>query len=484
MSTESLVNTVSGIEDGNLETVDNLTVLEQFIQTNAKEILKEVDHKTLSEVFGSRVAEALTSNEPDNPYSTSAMRGFLQAVLNGVTEEEVDENPMPEDFSNAMESLRSIYHSPDDNVQYLWKSRIHERFIASEDWIQWPEGELKSSIRSIDTGKHVPTLEATASYYFLHKDNSKMIWIRSDFYGTISTEIYGDNAKDVDDLIKIFEEYVEQPDPYNGKIIRIESEGVRIIPENNEALSPYSEKIEAAVSWMSSISDSEVRNMLTQASLPLRAGLLLEGPPGSGKTTLARRIANDLSGETTVIYATPSVSIADVFSFSNRYSPALIILEDVESFFGERGNSDFSSFLNELDGIDQQGGKMILATTNDSSSFDEAIRRPGRLERRAVIADVQPGAHAKMVASRLPNESEETVKQLITAIEEKVGDKTVTPAVIDSLARHAIMLKLDGEALLDYAVNDWEPHYEGLSYIDSSPVSKRSPRIRRRSNKR
>lgn len=467
---------------------EDLSMLESFSPEQVEDFLEGLGHEALSEVFGSRVAHALRANERQNPYSVSAVRGFLQAVLNGVTAKDDDEPVMPEEFSKAIDELRSVSYTPRDEMQLLWKTRIYDRFVVSDDWIQWPPGELKSSIRCIEDDKHVPTVEASGSYYFLHKDHSKLIWLYVNPYGNVSPEVYGLYEKDIDEIIADFENYVESPDPYEGKILRLEKQGIKIIPPTTENLSPYNDEIEDAVSWMTSIADENIRKMLREASLPSRAGLLLEGPPGSGKTTLSRRIANDLAGDVTVIYATPAVPIQDIFTFSNRYDPALIILEDVESFFGERGESSFSDFLNELDGVDQRGGKMILATSNDSSEFDEAVRRPGRLERRAIIADVQEGAHASMISSRLVNEPESIVEKLVEAVELKAGDKTITPAVIDSLVRHGIMLRLQGEALVDYAMNQWVPHYEGISYLSedapSASSSGRNPNSRKRSRRR
>src|SRR5699024_2380562 len=118
-----------------------------------------------------------------------------------------------------------------------------------------------------------------------------------------------------------------------------------------------------------------------------------------------------------------------------------------------------------LDGIENDDSLMLLATTNDSSNFDSAIRRPGRLERNAVITKIHSGAYLDMLSSRLAWESEEILDEVVEHLVYKIKDKDMTPATRDALARSAIMLGFSGCTLVDYARKAWKPSYEGQSHL-------------------
>lgn len=430
------------------------------------ELAQSLSKEELEQAVGMNFGQVLFGNRDDHRDAYRSVEGVLKAILFGLTEEEQVET-LPENFAKLRDSFNRVDYNPTNFDQHIWKSRVYERFVKSADWQVWPEEAWTKSHRSVDTDRFVPALGSFEERYFLNEERQVLVKYELNYEGKISLEIYGEaNDEQIDELINSVDHYVTLPDPYEGKIIRFDGT-VKVMDIELGQISGYSKDVEEAVDWMSSVADEEIRKELKSHGLPARAGVLVQGPPGSGKTTLARRIATELVGNTTVVYPTPEADVEEIFEFADRYEPVLVVFEDVESFFGERGESDFSSFLNALDGLDQDGGMMVLATTNDASEFDEAVTRPGRLERSVTIAEVQPGAHLQMVKNRLPKESDELIERLLKLIEEKASaaQKVVTPAVIDSLARYAIMLRLSGEELLKYAQVKWEPFYDGKSHL-------------------
>ena len=140
-------------------------------------------------------------------------------------------------------------------------------------------------------------------------------------------------------------------------------------------------------------------------------GILLHGPPGCAKTTLARAAAT-ASGATVI-----ALSAADVFSKylgegekilrstftkARKSAPAVLLLDEIDGMCGSRGDgaSDgahdvatrlLSVFLTEMDGLETApstaGGVLVMATTNRPKSLDPALTRPGRLD---LVLEIPP----------------------------------------------------------------------------------------------
>lgn len=139
------------------------------------------------------------------------------------------------------------------------------------------------------------------------------------------------------------------------------------------------------------------------ASMP--KGILLVGPPGTGKTMLAKAVAGEanvpffsMSGSEFVemFVGMGAAKVRDLFAQANEKAPCIVFIDEIDTIGKKRdgansigGNDEREQTLNqlltEMDGFDGTKGVIILAATNRPESLDPALLRPGRFDRRVPV---------------------------------------------------------------------------------------------------
>lgn len=127
--------------------------------------------------------------------------------------------------------------------------------------------------------------------------------------------------------------------------------------------------------------------------IPLKRGILLEGPYGTGKTLTARQAARVASENGwTFIHVTASQALKYGLQFAKMYQPCVLFAEDIDRITANR-NEGANDLINEIDGIVGKADEIItVLTTNFAGKIDKAMLRPGRLD--AVISLREPDADA------------------------------------------------------------------------------------------
>src|SRR3989338_5465660 len=160
--------------------------------------------------------------------------------------------------------------------------------------------------------------------------------------------------------------------------------------------------------------DEEIKKIREMVELPLRhpeiferlgieppKGVLLHGPPGSGKTLLAKAVANETESNFILINGPEIMNkfvgeaekrIRDIFEEAEKSSPSIIFIDEIDAIAPKREESYseverrvVAQLLTTMDGLKSRGKVVVIGATNRVNALDPALRRPGRFDREINI---------------------------------------------------------------------------------------------------
>ena len=143
----------------------------------------------------------------------------------------------------------------------------------------------------------------------------------------------------------------------------------------------------------------------TEIGATMPKGLLLVGPPGTGKTMLAKAVAGEadvpffsMSGSEFVemFVGRGAAKVRDLFKQAKGKAPCIVFIDEIDAIGGKRSNGGgmgghdereqtLNQLLTEMDGFEGNSGVIILAATNRPETLDPALTRPGRFDRRVPV---------------------------------------------------------------------------------------------------
>ncbi|WP_406243612.1 ATP-binding protein [Streptomyces anulatus] len=181
------------------------------------------------------------------------------------------------------------------------------------------------------------------------------------------------------------------------------------------------ERLEAA--FLAPMRNPELRRLFGKS---LRGGLLLYGPPGCGKTFIARAVAGELGARFLSVSVNDVLdmwignserNMHEVFETARRLAPCVVFLDELDALGAKRSRTATSGMRNtvnqlltELDGVDGANeGVFVLAATNVPWDVDIALRRPGRLDRTLLVLPPDAAAREAILRYHLRDRPIESV---------------------------------------------------------------------------
>ena len=170
---------------------------------------------------------------------------------------------------------------------------------------------------------------------------------------------------------------------------------------------------------------AQAKDWYEQRKIPWRRGYLLAGPPGNGKTSLIRALANELDFPVKVFHLNTMYDheLQEYWDNMTSEAPCIALIEDIDAVFHKRetvaGKVTFGTFLNCVEGVSTAPGVLLVITTNHPEKLDSALSaggeatRPGRIDR---VLHMGPPDEAGLrhIASRILQGDPELQEEALT----------------------------------------------------------------------
>lgn len=236
-------------------------------------------------------------------------------------------------------------------------------------------------------------------------------------------------------------DYLSMPEP---RFFRINRDVVRDLV--------FSREVEASIA-ISVFTPIERTSQVRTLQVPTKRGILLSGKFGTGKTMVSTAVAaKAVDNGWTFILCERADELGDALRMAREYAPCVVFCEDVDRVMSGRRSVSMDELLNTIDGVESKGAEvMVILTTNDVSSINRAMLRPGRLDdvievkppdaeaverlmrlygRGLVTAEEDISEPAKMLAGEIPAIIQEAVERSKLALIYRDPDSEFGPGSI------------------------------------------------------